>query len=593
VKTVGDCLSKDKSRKEASLAAKPNTGKFHKFINSRIKFKPQISSLRLADGSITTDRKTMCDCFNGYFKSVFSEQPELYPGYDEENRAEMEDILITKEDVISAIRMCADKSSAGCDDIPNVFYRQCANEISFPLQVIFIQSLELGQLPDEWLISKVSPIFKKGSKLSAENYRPVSLTVVACRIFERIIRNHMLGYVLNSGLIRQNQHGFLPQRSTLTNLLNFLDTVTEKLDASCPVSAVYLDIAKAFDTIPHDKLLNKLNNLGVSKQLFYWIRAFLKNRKQYVALGSSKSGKTSVSSGVPQGSVLGPLLFLLYFESASVSTVNLLKFADDSKLFGTNTMELQDDINAFVDSIHELGMKIAASKCCVLNFGCGYNDYQFALNGQIIKNVKCEKDIGVFVDQNLKFSEHCQQISSKANSLIFRIFSSFVNRDPKIMFSIFKSYVRPILERDSPVWSPYYKQDILRVEGPQRRYTKRLFGYGNDMTYLERLFLLGEETLLVRRVRADLVLVYKIIHGMVDGLEDLIEFARDTRTRGHVYKIIPKPFHVNARKNFFSVRVANLWNKLPAHVVESTTLVAFKANLRRITYNEINLEYFE
>jgi hypothetical protein len=132
----------------------------------------------------------------------------------------------------------------------------------------------------------------------------------------------------------------------------------------------------------------------------------------------------------------------------------------------------------------------------------------------------------------------------------------------------------------------------MRVEGPQRRFTKRLFGYSNDLSYLERLSNLGEETLLVRRIKTDLVLVYKIIHGLVDGLDDLVQFARVIRTRGHLYKIVPQPFRVNARKNFFSVRVANFWNNLPAVVAESRTLSAFKRGLRHISYGEINLEYF-
>jgi hypothetical protein len=133
----------------------------------------------------------------------------------------------------------------------------------------------------------------------------------------------------------------------------------------------------------------------------------------------------------------------------------------------------------------------------------------------------------------------------------------------------------------------------MRVEGPQRRFTKRLSGYETEFTYLQRLHALGDETLLVRRIKADLVLVYKIIHGLVDGLGDLVQFARVMRTRGHLYKIVPQRFRVNSRKNFFSVRVANLWNDLPAEVVKSGTLAIFKAKLKQIRYHEVNSEYFD
>jgi hypothetical protein len=366
------------------------------------------------------------------------------------------------------------------------------------------------------------------------------------------------------------------------------------MDSGSSVSAVYLDIAKAFDTIPHDKLLMKLNDLGISENIFCWIRCFLKGRTQFVSLGTSKSTEVKVTSGVPQGSVLGPLLFLIYFETANLNgSAGLLKFADDTKLFGANAHQLQNDLNAFCSLLHELGMKVAVNKCCAVTFSCRDVDTPvFTLNGHVINDEEGEKDIGVFVDQRMKFSGHCQQIAAKANSLVFRIFQSFVTRDPKTMFSIFKTYVRPVLEHNSSVWSPYLKEDIMRVEGPQRRFTKRLAGYTDGLSYLDRLSALGEETLLVRRIKADLVLVYKIIHGLVDGLDDLVQFARVIRTRGHLYKIVPQPFRVNARKNFFSVRVANFWNNLPAAVAESRTLSGFKRGLRGISYNETNLEFF-
>jgi hypothetical protein len=507
----------------------------------------------------------------------------------------MDDLIITREDVQRAIYECPDKYSAGCDGIPNIFYKKCVSEISFPLQVIFTQTLATGSFPEEWRVSRVSPIFKKGSKLNVENYRPVSLTVVACRILERIIRNHILEFVLSNQIVSSDQHGFLPKRSTTTNLLKFMDLVTSKMDAAVSVNAIYLDIAKAFDTIPHDKLLSKLSSLGINEQIFGLVKNFLRNRAQYVQVGGAHSKQVHVSSGVPQGSVLGPLLFLVYFEAASLDgPTGLLKFADDSKLFGPNAQELQRDTDLFVQSIHELGMRIAVNKCCSVTYSCsGISSDEFTIDGQLIVSRSGEKDIGVYVDQQLKFSEHCQQITSKANSLNFRIFQSFATRDPKVLFSIFKTYVRPILEHNSTVWSPYLKEDIRRVEGPQRRFTKRLSGYEAEFSYLQRLHALGEETLLVRRIKADLVLVYKIIHGLVEGLGDLIQFARVVRTRGHLYKIVPQRFRVNSRKNFFSVRVANLWNDLPAEVVESRTLAIFKTKLKQIRYHEVNSEYFD
>jgi hypothetical protein len=596
VRNVGSILARDKLHKERNLVNSPNLGKFYKFINSKLKYKQNVSSIRPQDGVVTTNEQKISEIFSEYFKSVFSPEPDEYPEYRDLGQGpKMDEVIITRDDVERAISECPDKYSSGCDGIPNIFYKKCVSEVSFPLQVIFTQALSTGSFPEEWRISRVSPIFKKGSKLSVENYRPVSLTVVACRILERIIRNHILRFVLSNHMVSSSQHGFLPKRSTTTNLLKFLDLVTSQIDASVPVNAIYLDIAKAFDTIPHDKLLSKLNSLGIDEKIFALVKNFLRNRMQYVEVGGARSKKVHVSSGVPQGSVLGPLLFLVYFEAAGLTgPTGLLKFADDSKLFGPNTQELQRDVDVFVRSIQELGMRIAANKCCSVTYSCGGAvSNTFTIDGQVISSKSGEKDIGVYLDQQLKFSEHCQQITNKANSLNFRIFQSFATREPKVLFSIFKTYVRPILEHNSTVWSPYLKKDIRRVEGPQRRFTKRLSGYETEFTYLQRLHALGEETLLVRRIKADLVLVYKIIHGLVDGLGDLVQFARVIRTRGHLYKIVPQRFRVNSRKNFFSVRVANLWNELPAEVAESETLAIFKARLKQIRYHEMNSEYFD
>jgi hypothetical protein len=263
---------------------------------------------------------------------------------------------------------------------------------------------------------------------------------------------------------------------------------------------------------------------GINEQVFNWICSFLKNRQQFVNIGESSSSSAAVTSGVPQGSVLGPLLFLIYFESISVPAGNfLLKFADDSKIYGVNAEALQTDLNMLVSAIRELGMNIAPQKCVAMNFCVGLPNTipNFSIEDQPIPSADCEKDIGVFFDGKLKFSNHCQMMVNRAISLNFRILSSFSTREPKFLFSVFKTYVRPLLERDSPAWCPYLKQDILKIEKPQRQFTKRLSGLEN-MSYLNRLHFLGEDTLYVRRIKFDLILVYKIAHGLIDGLGDLI-----------------------------------------------------------------------
>jgi hypothetical protein len=371
--------------------------------------------------------------------------------------------------------------------------------------------------------------------------------------------------------------------------------VSANLNRGVSTFVIYLDIAKAFDKIPHDKLLNCLEHFGVSCQVTKWIRGFLCDRRQFVSLGNSKSREYSVNSGVPQGSVLGPLLFLMFFDAVKVEQpVQMFKFADDSKLMHTSHDDLQVQLDAVNSQIRESGLTVAPEKSSVISFSnvvAGINN-EYTLGEAVIPVVSTQRDLGVTLDDRLKFSEHCQRIANSATALGFRILRSFSVREPKFLFHVFKIYVRPILERDSVVWSPYYKEDVLRVERPQRRFSKSLPGM-SEYSYLRRLHILGEETLLVRRIKADLMLVYKIANGLIDGLDHLVTFQENVRTRGNSKRIKLLPFRVNARKSFFSVRVASYWNSLPDEAVNACSIGLFKAVLKTVRFHDENLKYFD
>jgi hypothetical protein len=526
-------LKASEARRERSIIRNPNCRKFHRSLNSKMNHKPRIDAIYGADGTVTNDKAEMVDLFSEYFKSVFA-QPGLLHNMHVPHAGK--DFYVTRSDVRKAISECIGKSSVGCDGIPNVLYKQCCEELCLPLQLMFSVSLSTGEIPKDWLTSATTPIYKKGSRLEVKNHRPVSLTVTACRILERIIKDHLIKFIFRHDLVSVNQHGFLPRRSTLTNLLVFIDEISRNLDAGVSTNAVYLDIAKAFDKIPHDRLIARLMEVGVDDSIVNWVKVFLTERKQYVMIGGQKSSLEAVTSGVPQGSVLGPVLFVLFFESFSCDRVGVLKFADDTKLFSANAHILQEELSKFANDLELGGLQIAVDKCAVVNFSHTNQDDTFYLNGSILESLKSIRDLGVMIDSKLTFSEHCQQIANRAASLNFRILKSFCTNEPAFLFSVFCTYVRPILERDSPAWSPYLKRDILIAESPQRRFTKRLSGL-RDLSYLERLYYLGADTLLVRRMKTDLLLVYKILHNVVDALDHLLEINPNDRTRGHRFKL--------------------------------------------------------
>ena len=500
----------------------------------------------------------------------------------------------------AAIKQLKLGGAGGPDGFPPRVFKKLAVCIKDPLSLIFTSFMSVGQLPRDWKHAVVTPVYKSGAASSASNYRPISLTCVACKLMERVIVKQTLGFLRKHGVINAHQHGFLSGRSTTTNLLESVNDWTLAINDRKSVGAVYIDYKRAFDCVSHSKLLLKLRSYGISGQLFNWIANFLQNRTQQTRVGSSLSNITDLTSGVVQGSVIGPLLFVLFINDVAClfndSSCVCKLYADDLKLY--TVLESKVDCDKLQSKLNEIcvwsdtwQLKISYKKCNFMYIGNTDCRVNMLLNDNVLQLVSDVKDLGVTVDAHLTFNKHIDQVVARAFIRSNLIHKCFVSRDVPTLLRAFLVYVRPVLEYASCVWSPYHVEQIKQIESVQKRFTKRLKGFETH-DYKSRMSLLGIESLEIRRLKQDLIFTYKIVFGLVNNaasdLFTLTSSVNVNRTRGHAYKLFPHQNRIDVRKHFFSERVINTWNSLPAETKHFSSLPVFKRFLRDVDLRKIN-----
>jgi hypothetical protein len=494
---------------------------------------------------------------------------------------------VSVEQMSKALQKLKVDKSPGPDQIHPKILKELCNELAYPFKVLFDKTMIEGKIPKDWKEAEVRPLFKKGDKSAAGNYRPVSLTSVVCKLFEGFIRDALCNHLVENDLLSRDQFGFTKGRSCVTQLLVTLNDWLVLLDKNLPVDAVYLDLRKAFDTVPHRRLILKLQSYGINGYLPSWIQDFLSGRTQYVSVNGTSSAYTDVSSGVPQGSVLGPSLFIYYINDLPDTVDCKVKiFADDTKAYKSvetvqDNEKLQSCIDNLTDWTDKWLLQFNSQKCKVLHLGKNNVQYQYVIrNGNdvhVLESTVAERDLGVIVDPLLNFDTHISETVKKGNKICGLLVRTIENKSPDIMIPLFKSLVRPILEYGNVAWAPYLRKYIDLLEGVQRRFTKKVIGMSN-LEYSDRLEALHLPSLEYRRLRGDLIEVYKMLHDMYDPLStsNLLTLTDSERTRGHNLKLKKGSTNTRQFQMFFTNRVINTWNNLSDATVNAKSLNAFK-----------------
>ena len=519
----------------------------------------------------------MAEVLNEYFSSVFTTEdisslPDPFTKFEANKSEHLGKLFVTPEMIAKKIKKMKDNKSPGVDGIPPKLLKEIVEQISIPLAKVFNLSLEEGVVPSEWKEANITPLFKKGSRNKPENYRPMSLTSVVCKLLETLIRDHMVEFLVKHKLINTSQHGFLKARSCLTNLLCFLEEITKWVDDGSPVDVVYLDFQKAFDKVPHQRLLLKLKAHDMGNNVINWI-----DRRQRVIVDGEISNWKSVLSGVPQGSVLGPILFLIYINDLEDDiSSKVLKFADDTKVFrkvtnDTDKQSLQDDLDKLIKWSEKWQML----------FNHGKMDEEYKMGDAVLGRTTQEKDLGVTFSADMKVSEQCGIAASKGNQILGLIRRTITYKEKQLIVPLYKAIVRPHLEYCIQAWMPYHMKDIDKLERIQRRATKMIPEL-RDLSYESRLLQCGLTTLETRRLREDQIEVFKIVNGYEDVDRSMFfKLKEGSRTRGNKAALVKEQCRLDMRKYSFSQRVINEWNKLPNDCVNASSVNMFKNRIDR------------
>ena len=579
-----------------SLFEDENTGrpskKFWKTIKAKRKDQVSIPPLKRKSGRLETTGKGKAEVLNKQYSSVFTdEDTSSIPHMDDSPYPNMPHIKVTTKGVKSLLQKLNPKKAIGPDLVPTRILKDYADDIAPILQLIYQQSLDTGVVPDDWKMANVAAIFKKGDRQIASNYRPVSLTCVSCKILEHIVFHSIMNHVDWHQILVFFQHGFRALHSCETQLISTIEDLAKGLNDKHQLDLLILDFSKAFDVVPHKRLVKKLQFYGIRDKTVNWIQNWLTGRTQRVAVDGESSSESPVKSGVPQGTVLGPFMFILYINDIGKSTSSGIRlFADDCLLYRVirgeaDARELQKDLSQLCSWAKDWQMLFNADKCSLLRISKKKVNlkFQYSIHGKTLKDVEHHPYLGLELDQDLSFTQHTNQTVSKAQRNLNLLRRNISGCSETTKGHAYNALVRPVLEYASSAWDPYQMTQINKLEAVQRKSARFVTGDHSRETSVTGLMqALQWRTLQERRLVARLAMFYKAVNDQAACHipQDFPPTTSRTRSSHNIQYHLPHT-RLDCYKFSFFPRTIRAWNILPTQLVQAPDTENFKTQLQQ------------
>ena len=592
----------DEQRAVENIKANPKF--FFSYAKKFSKVKTTIGPLINSAKTLISAPKKMAEILSEQYCSVFStprhenSPPHILFPKEDTTGPSLTDILFTDEELREAMKELSDNAAAGPDGFPAILLKRCCFNLCAPLGKIWRKSLQDGVVPPICKTATIIPIHKGKSRAAPKNYRPVALTSQLIKVFEKVVRKHMVAFMEEHNLLNQSQHGFRRGRSCLSQLIDHCDRITAAMERGLGIDVIYLDFAKAFDKVDLGITLRKLKSLGIKGQLGQWLMAFLLDRVQSVLVHGKKSTPQRVISGVPQGSVLGPLLFIVLIGDIDKNIAHsfLSSFADDTRIgrpisTDTDVKLLQEDLESVYQWSVENNMQFNSDKFELMRYCTNsssevQNSTTYLSNsGSAIEEKQHVRDLGVTLSSDATFSQHILSKTMFVRSQISWVLRTFNTRDAGPLLALWKTLIVCHLDYCSQLWSPSKKGDIQSLELLQKAFIGKIRGM-SSLNYWKQLSALSLYSLERRRERYQIIYTWRIIEGQVPNLSlNPVEYQWHPR-RGrecHIPGITTTaPSAIQTlREASLPIKGPRLFNCLPQHIRNASgcTTEAFKCML--------------